>query len=60
MDVGLEEAADIIGFDAALAMLVDTPRAILEDKPIETEPPRATALLGGRLAREPRNHIKRK
>ena len=46
MDVGLEASADIIGFDAALAMLVDTPRAILEDKPIETEPPRATALLG--------------
>lgn len=50
MDVGLEEAADIIGFDAALAMLVDTPRAILEDKPIEIEPPRATALFGASLS----------
>lgn len=47
MDVGLETAADIVGYDAALAMLVDTPRAILEDKPIETEPPRATAALFG-------------
>ena len=49
MDVGLEEAADIIGFEAALAMLVDTPRAILEDKPIEIEPPRATALFEASL-----------
>lgn len=46
MDVGLEAAASIIGFDAAMAMLVDTPKAILEDKPIEIEPPRATALFG--------------
>ena len=47
MDVGLEEAAEIVGYDAALAMLVDTPRAILEDKPVEIEPPRATATLFG-------------
>ncbi len=39
MDVGLEVAADIIGLDAALAMLVDTPKAILEDKPVYAEPP---------------------
>lgn len=50
MDVGLEAAADIIGFDAAMAMLVDTPKAILEDKPIEIEPPRATALFGASLS----------
>ena len=49
MDVGLEEAADIIGFEAALTMLVDTPRAILEDKPIEIELPRATALFEASL-----------
>ena len=49
MDVGLDAAADIIGFEAALAMLVDTPRAILEDKPIEIEPPRATALFEASL-----------
>ena len=42
MDVGLEAAAEIVGGDAALAMLVDTPRAILEDKRIEVEPPRRT------------------
>ena len=46
MDVGLEAAAELIGYDAALAMLVDTPRAILEDKPIDIESPRATALFG--------------
>ncbi len=40
MDVGLESAADIIGDDAALAMLVDTPKAILEDKSLYIEPPR--------------------
>ena len=34
MDVGLEPAADIVGLDAALAMLVDTPKAILEDKQV--------------------------
>ncbi len=34
MDIGLDAAANIVGFDAALAMLVDTPRAILEDKPV--------------------------
>lgn len=47
MDVGLERAAEIVGYDAALAMLVDTPRAILEDKPIEIEPPRETAPVWG-------------
>ena len=31
MDVGLEAAGEIVGFDTALAMLVDTPKAILED-----------------------------
>lgn len=44
MDVGLEAATDIIGLDAAMVMLVDTPRALLEDKPVEIEPPRSTAL----------------
>ena len=34
MDVGLEEAAEIVGWDAASAMLTDTPLAILEDRPV--------------------------
>ena len=46
MDVGLEAAAEIVGFDAALAMLVDTPKAILEDKRVEIESPRSTAVFG--------------
>lgn len=45
IDVGLEATADIIGFDAALAMLVDTPKAILEDKPVEAEMPRRASPL---------------
>ena len=40
MDVGLEAAAELIGYDAALAMLVDSPKAILEDKTAEIEMPR--------------------
>ena len=39
MDVGLKAAAEIVGLDAALAMLVDTPKAILEDRLVETETP---------------------
>ena len=50
MDVGLEEAAEIVGFDATLAMLVDTPKAILEDKRVEIETPRSTALFGTSLS----------
>ncbi len=34
LDVGLETAAEIVGLDAAMAMVVDTPRAILEDRPV--------------------------
>ena len=34
MDVGLDAAAKIVGADAALAMLTDTPLAILEDRAI--------------------------
>ena len=49
MDVGLDAAAEIVGREAALAMLVDTPKAILEDRPIEIEPPRAIAPLGASL-----------
>ena len=40
MDVGLERAADIVGFEVAQAMLLDTPRAILNDEPLDVEPPR--------------------
>ena len=43
MDVGLEAAAEIVGPEAAMAMLVDTPKAILEDKPLDIEPPRQLA-----------------
>ena len=50
MDVGLEAAAEIVGFDAALAMLADTPKAILENKQVEIEPPRSTALFGTTLS----------
>ena len=34
LDVGIEAAADIVGMDEAIAMVVDTPLAILEDRPI--------------------------
>ena len=34
MDVGLEAAAEIVGWDAASAMLTDTPLAILEDRDV--------------------------
>jgi protein-tyrosine phosphatase len=37
---GVQAAAAIVGHDRAQAMVVDTPRAILGDKPVETEPPR--------------------
>ena len=40
MDVGLERAADIVGYEAAQAMLIDTPKAILNDDPLDVEPPR--------------------
>ena len=40
MDVGLERAADIVGYEAAQAMLIDTPKAILNDEPLDVEPPR--------------------
>ena len=32
--IGIEAAADIVGMDCALAMVVDTPLAILEDRPV--------------------------
>ena len=44
MDVGLEAAAEIVGANAAMSMLVDTPKAILEDKPLDVETP----LINGR------------
>ena len=50
MDVGLEVAAEIVGYDAALAMLVDTPKAILGDKRVEIEPPRPATLFGSSLS----------
>ena len=40
MDVGLERAADIVGYEVAQAMLLDTPKAILNDEPLDMEPPR--------------------
>ena len=40
---GVEAAARIVGNQEAWAMVVDTPRAILDDLPIEVEPPRAKA-----------------
>ena len=40
MDVGLDRAADIVGYDAAQAMLIDTPKAILNDETLDIEPPR--------------------
>ena len=38
---GLEAAAEIVGRDRARAMVTDTPKAILDDQPIELEAPRA-------------------
>ena len=40
LSVGIEGAARVVGLEAALAMVVDTPKAILEDRPLEIEPPR--------------------
>ena len=37
---GVEAAADIVGEAEALAMVVDTPRAVLEDLPVEVGPTR--------------------
>ncbi len=37
---GVEAAAEIVGEAEARAMVVDTPRAVLEDLPVEVEPPR--------------------
>ena len=37
---GVEAAADIVGEAEALAMVVDTPRAVLEGLPFEVGPPR--------------------
>lgn len=34
LGVGLEAAASIVGMDCAMAMVVDTPLAILEDRPV--------------------------
>ncbi len=36
----VQAAAEIIGMERAQTMVVDTPRAILEDRPVEVEPPR--------------------
>jgi protein-tyrosine phosphatase len=41
LGIGVRAAADIVGHDRAHAMAADRPRAILEDQPVETEPPRA-------------------
>jgi protein-tyrosine phosphatase len=37
---GVEAAADIVGQAEARAMVMDTPRAVLDDTPIEVGPPR--------------------
>jgi hypothetical protein len=37
---GVEAAAGIVGEAEALAMVVDTPRAVLEGLPFEVGPPR--------------------
>ena len=36
---GLEAAADIVGPEKARAMVVDIPKAIMEDRPVDVEPP---------------------
>ena len=36
---GLEAAAAVVGREKARAMVVDTPRAILDDRPVEVAPP---------------------
>ena len=41
MTVGLKAASQIVGEDAAMAMIVDTPLAILEGRGVEIPPPRA-------------------
>ncbi len=38
---GVEAASRIVGEEAAQAMVVDTPKAMLEGKTVELEPPRA-------------------
>ena len=40
MTDGVEAAARIVGEESARALVVDTPRAILNDLPVEVEPPR--------------------
>ena len=40
---GIEEAASIVGYERARAMVVDTPKAILDDVPVEIELPSRVA-----------------
>ena len=39
LGIGIEAAARIVGMEAAKAMVTDTPRAILNDEPVEVEAP---------------------
>lgn len=48
LGIGIEAASAIVGEDAARAMVVDTPKAILDDLPVEVEPPRPDTGLRGR------------
>ena len=45
LGIGIEAASAFVGKDAALAMVVDTPKAMLEDRAVETEPPRTAAVV---------------
>ena len=45
LGIGIEAASAIVGADAAMAMVVDTPKAILEDHTIEVEPTRTSAAI---------------
>lgn len=37
---GLEAAAKIVGMEKAQTMVIDTPKAVLEDKPVHVDPPK--------------------
>ncbi len=40
LTAGLEATARIVGDESAQAMVVDTPKAILDDRPVQVQPPR--------------------
>lgn len=45
LGIGIKAASAIVGEDAAMAMVVDTPKAILEDRTVEISPPRASTAI---------------